>query len=112
MRGGSMWGKCALLILAAAVSGACNELISVASDGSAAGGTQSIAAVSSDGVHVAFNSNAPNLIPGVITEFDVFLRDRSRGVTELVSVTSAGKPAACCSGWPSISGDGRFVAFT
>jgi hypothetical protein len=42
---------------------------------------------------------------------DVFLRDRQAGTTERISVDSAGKESGGPSDDPSISADGRFVAF-
>jgi hypothetical protein len=42
---------------------------------------------------------------------DIFVRDRQTGTTERVSVDSTGSQALGSSDSPSISGDGRFVAF-
>jgi hypothetical protein len=42
---------------------------------------------------------------------DVFVRDRTDGTTERVSVDDFGNQANGLSGGPGISGDGRFVAF-
>ena len=44
-------------------------------------------------------------------EWDVFVHDRQSGLTERASESSAGSEANGQSGYPSISGDGRFVAF-
>jgi uncharacterized repeat protein (TIGR01451 family) len=64
---------------------------------------------------VAFDSGAPNLVPNDGTNVDVFVRDLSgpSPTTELVSVSSTGAPAGefDTSRDPSISADGRFVAF-
>jgi uncharacterized repeat protein (TIGR01451 family) len=64
---------------------------------------------------VAFDSGAPNLVPNDSTNIDVFVRDLTgpSPTTELVSVSSTGTPAGefNTSRDPSISGDGRFVAF-
>jgi hypothetical protein len=71
-------------------------------------------AISADGRLVAFGSLAGNLVPGDTNGLaDVFVRDRLRGTTERVSVSSASEQANGGSGWPSvsISSDGRFVAF-
>lgn len=74
------------------------------------------AAASSDGRWIAFVSAATNLIPGQIdtnSANDVFLRDRLNGTTVLVSRLPA-SPAATANGasdQPSISADGRWVAF-
>ncbi len=74
-------------------------------------------ALSADGRFVAFESSATNLVPGDTNKLaDVFVRDRRTGRTERVSVTSKGKQAGADrtnngSNAPSISGDGRYVAF-
>jgi len=65
-----------------------------------------------DGRYVAFYSNAPNLVSvdgnGVD---DVFVHDQQTGVTTRVSVSSAGAEANGQSFSPSMSSDGRYVAF-
>ncbi len=69
--------------------------------------------VSADGRFVAFASRATNLVGGDTNGFmDVFVRDRESGTTERVSVSSAGAESDGDSSLPSISGDGRYVAFT
>ena len=68
--------------------------------------------ISADGRYVAFESGDPNLVPrdtnGV---FDVFLRDLKSGTTSRVSLTNLGAQAQRDSYLPSISADGRYVAF-
>ncbi len=69
--------------------------------------------ISADGRFVAFHSEASNLVPGDSNGTrDIFVRDRQSGVTELVSVGASGTPGNGESDRPSISADGRFVAFT
>jgi Tol biopolymer transport system component len=86
--------------------------ISVAPDGTEANGMSRSAAISADGRFVAFESQAGNLISGDANACaDVFLRDLASGTTSLVSVDSAGAQASGPSSAPSISADGRFVAF-
>lgn len=69
-------------------------------------------ALSADGQLVAFYSDATNLVDGDLNgATDVFVRLRAVGQTELVSVSTAGVQANGVSVAPSISGDGRFVAF-
>ncbi len=97
------------------------------SDGNEANGASSSASISSDGRYVAFESIADNLVAGD-TSFllggsrDVFVRDRDAdgdGIydeagaisTVRVSVRSDGTEADQASAAPSISGDGRYVAF-
>ncbi len=68
--------------------------------------------ISADGRFVAFMSTASNLVPGDRNgEVDVFVRDRMLGVTERASVRSDGAEGSNSSYDPSISADGRFVAF-
>jgi len=70
-------------------------------------------AISGDGRFVAFNHIAPNLVAGDVPgSLDVFVRDRQIGQTSLVSVDSAGMPLSTTNFNPTISADGRFVAFT
>jgi Tol biopolymer transport system component len=74
-------------------------------------------ALSANGRFVAFESSATNLVPGDTNKLaDVFVRDRRTGRVERVSVTSKGKQGGADrtnngSNGPSISGDGRYVAF-
>jgi uncharacterized repeat protein (TIGR01451 family) len=66
--------------------------------------------ISDDGRFVAFDSEATNLARGDSNaNAEVFVRDRVTGDTELISRGLDGEPATGNS--PSISGDGRFVAF-
>ncbi len=74
--------------------------------------------ISADGRFVAFESDAINLVAGDTNAvFDVFVRDTCAGAagctpsTVRVSVDTAGGEANSDSGAPSISPDGRFVAF-
>jgi Tol biopolymer transport system component len=70
--------------------------------------------ISDDGRFVAFYTRAANLLPaGVDTnaENDVFVRDLDTGTTARVSTASGGAEVTGFSGVPSISGDGRYVAF-
>ncbi len=70
-------------------------------------------AVSSDGRHVAFTSDAWNLVPADSnTCVDVFVRDTVAGTTVRVSVDSSGTEADADCLYPTISSDGRFVTFT
>ncbi|MDG4790044.1 hypothetical protein O7626_29685 [Micromonospora sp. WMMD1102] len=70
-------------------------------------------AISADGRYVAFTSFALNLVPGDTNDFpDVFVRDRRAGTTRMVSVSSDGVQADAAGRGPSISADGRYVAFS
>jgi Tol biopolymer transport system component len=67
--------------------------------------------ISRDGRFVAFASEASNFVAGdTPLTADVFVHDRATHTTELVSRGVDGLPAGGSSA-PSISGDGRFVAF-
>lgn len=86
--------------------------VSVDSDDYEADGASLSAAISGDGQFVAFASYATNLALYDTNEnTDIFLHDRLTGETARVSVDSDGYEADGLSGVPSISGDGRFVAF-
>lgn len=68
--------------------------------------------LSADGRYVAFNSAASNLVAGDTNgEYDIFVFDRISGETERVSVGALGAQANGASSTPSISADGRYVAF-
>ena len=69
-------------------------------------------AISADGRFVAFHSFASDLVPGDTNDVqDVFVRDRKTGKTKRVSVRSNGNQGDLTSYQPSISANGRFVAF-
>ena len=88
-------------------------LVSVDSAGNQADDFSYNPSFSADGRFVAFNSLASNLVPGDNYSFDIFVRDRITNTTTRVSVDSAGNHQRnSSSGSPSISADGRFVAFT
>ena len=88
------------------------ERVSVDSGLTQGNNYSNVPSVSDDGRFVAFASNASNLVAGDTNGFlDVFVRDRLAGTTERVSVDSNGGQADHISNLPSISSDGRFVAF-
>jgi Tol biopolymer transport system component len=69
-------------------------------------------ALSADGRLLAFHSSATNLIAGdTNAAWDVFVRDLTTGVTERVSLNSSNVAGNASSVEPSLSDDGRFVAF-
>jgi Tol biopolymer transport system component len=70
------------------------------------------AALSADGRFVAFASTADSVVPGDFNQAaDVFVRDRRTGSTVRASVNSFGGEGNGNSINPSISADGRYVAF-
>jgi Tol biopolymer transport system component len=87
--------------------------VSVASDGTEGDERSGKPSISGDGRFVAFESAAGNLVPDDSNgQQDIFVHDRLTGMTTRVSVASDGSPASGTSAWPSISADGRLVAFT
>jgi len=93
------------------------ERVSVDSAGAEANENSTFATISADGGFVVFASAATNLVAGDTNGYwDIFVHDRSTGVTERVSVDSAGAEANWGSGYDgdglSISADGRWVAFS
>ena len=68
--------------------------------------------ISANGRFVAFSSIASNLVEGDTngTE-DIFVRDLVTGITERVNISPSGEQANGDSSAPSVSADGRYVAF-
>jgi Tol biopolymer transport system component len=87
--------------------------VSVSSRERQANGDSEWPSISADGRYVAFWSYASNLVAGDTNgKADVFVRDILRGRTIRVSLSSEGAQGNRGSYWPSISADGRYVAFT
>ncbi|MCL4465455.1 MAG: hypothetical protein M1389_05400 [Chloroflexi bacterium] len=82
---------------------------SVASDGTQGDAYSYTGSISADGTYVAFHSYASTLVPGIYG--GVFVHNRATGETSYVSVGFDGTPANNASRSPSISADGRYVAF-
>lgn len=91
------------------------ERVSVDSNGNQGIGPCGNAAISADGRYVVFDSDSNNLVPGDTNNtWDIFVRDRTNGTTERVSVGKNGKQADSFSDLTfgrSISGDGRYIVF-
>ena len=86
--------------------------VSVDSAGNLGNSNSYTPSISADGRFVAFDSGVSNLVPGDNNdETDIFVRDTLTNTTTLVSLDSAGNQANNGSSRPSISADGRFVAF-
>jgi Tol biopolymer transport system component len=91
------------------------ERVSVSGCGTQADGRSGIPRISADGRYVAFHSFASNLVAGDTNGLnDAFVRDLQAGTTERSSVDSSGSQTESGggSGSPSMSADGRFVAFS
>src|SRR3989440_135688 len=87
--------------------------VSVDSHGAQANGDSVAASISADGRLVAFLSSASKLVGGDTNGArDVFVRDRKARKTRRVSVDSHGAQGKGASFVPSISANGRFVAFS
>ena len=68
--------------------------------------------ISTDGRFIAFESTATNLVPGDTNGVrDIFVRDVANGIMTRVSVDIFSNQVSRSSFAPTISGDGRFVAF-
>ncbi len=88
------------------------ERVSVRSGSGQVYGDSEYPSISAGGRYVAFQSYAYDLVPGDTDGYlDIFVRDRQLGLTERVSVDSTGAQGNGDSPDPSISADGRFVAF-
>ena len=87
--------------------------VSVRSNGNEGSDSSFEPDITPDGRFVAFTSDSPNLVKGDDNGFsDVFVHDRRTGKTRRVSVRSGGGEAhGGGAASPSISDDGRFVAF-
>jgi Tol biopolymer transport system component len=92
--------------------GTSTHRVSLASGGGQALGTSYGSSVSADGRFVAFASQANNLVAGDGNgTWDVFVHDRWDGSTKRASLTHTSSEADGPSVEPSISPDGRYVAF-
>ena len=90
------------------------ERVSVSSDEVQANGrsrSRTQGSISADGRYVVFESDASNLVAGDTGMVDIFVRDRTLGTTERVSVNASGGQASGSSTSAAISADGNFVAF-
>ena len=88
------------------------SLVSLASGGIQGNSYSMYPAISADGRYVAFHSAASNLVTGDDNwQVDVFVHDRQTSATSRVSVDSIGTQGDDGSYNPSISADGRYVAF-
>src|SRR5262249_26234463 len=106
----------ALLLLAAAAVSAAGvariERVSVSRAGLQGNNFSVVPKISADGRFIAFESVADNLVPRDTNDHtDVFVRDRASAITERVNVSSDGAEGNGESENPSISADGRYVAF-
>lgn len=87
-------------------------LVSRRTDGVQSNGKSYDTKISADGLFVVFTSEATNLVAGDSTNKDVFVRNLTTNETTLISKSSSGAKGNGDSEKPSISGDGRYIAFT
>lgn len=87
-------------------------VVSKSSVGTVGNGVSNTPAISADGQYVAFVSAATNLVSGV-SGTQIYRHDRTTGTTILISKNNNVPPVAGdgVSSSPSISSDGRYVAF-
>ncbi|WP_020639463.1 TolB family protein [Amycolatopsis balhimycina] len=86
--------------------------VSVDRNGAEGNGASWAPSISADGRYVAFVSDSANLVPGDTNLFrDVFVRDRDTATTTRASVAGNGTEGNGNSATPSISADGKHVAF-
>jgi hypothetical protein len=86
--------------------------VSVDSQGNQANSVSLSPVISGDGRYVVFESNANNLVADDTNNFsDIFVYDTQTRTTSRVSVDSQGNQGNNASFFPTISGDGRYVAF-
>ena len=78
--------------------------------GTAGASRSSDPSISPDGSYVVFESNSNNF-PGQNGQDQVYRKDISTGAIDLVSSTAGGTAGASYSHFPSLSSDGRYVAF-
>lgn len=88
------------------------ERVSIASSGRQADGNSKMPSISSDGLIIAFISTATNLVSNDTNAVeDIFVHDRTSGITERASISSDDDEADDESFILSLSSDGNFVAF-
>ena len=87
--------------------------VSVDSNGTQGNSNSSSPSISADGRYVAFDSEASNLVSGDTNGTgDIFVYDTVANTTRRVSVATDGTQGNSYSDFPSISADGRYVAFS
>lgn len=86
--------------------------VSVTAAGSQANNYSDYPSISADGMIIAFQSYATNLVLGVTSGIQqVYVRDLLHGTTRLVSAAVGGGSGSGDSGGALVSGNGRYIAF-
>jgi Tol biopolymer transport system component len=87
-------------------------LVSKNAEGQSGNDHSTYADISADGRYIVFESRATDLVPiGTTLGYDVFLYDQWTGTLERISLTASGGESNGHDADPSISADGRFIAF-
>src|SRR5262249_51166556 len=92
------------------VTGA-TSCVSVSGSGVPGNETSVSPALSADGRFVAFASLTTNLVGECTSSIQIYVHDRATGTTSCVSVNGGGAPGTVQSDTPTLSADGRLVAF-
>jgi Tol biopolymer transport system component len=109
----SCFGLVATSALTPAAAATPLRVISRNSSGQAANQGAELPTLSETGRFVAFSSISDNLVPRDRNGMgDIFWRDRRKGITKIVSVSSSERRSNRSSDTPSISGDGHKIVFT
>ncbi len=88
------------------------ELVTISTSGGPSNGSGGNVRCSPDGRFACFQHGATNLVPNDLNgKFDIFVRDRVAGATELISISTAGVQANDDCWLATISADGRYVAY-
>lgn len=89
------------------------EIISISTEGTQGNLDCHNASISANGQYVVFMSEATNLIANDTSGgYDIFVRDRTAGITERVSISTSSAQANANSFQPFISTDGKYVGFS
>jgi Tol biopolymer transport system component len=86
-------------------------LVSANASGTEANNQNTMPSISADGRYVAFRSNATNLVAPATSNFQIFRKDLQTGEVKLVSCKADSTQGNNASSYPSMSADGRYVAF-
>ena len=101
-----------VLLVPTAAAGAKTKRVSVATGGTEGNGASDNGATSPNGRYTVFDSLAANLVANDDNSVkDVFLRDHKRKRTKRVSLATGARQLDGASARPTVSADGRFVAF-
>ena len=88
------------------------QRVSIASTAAQTDAAAELPMISVDGRVVVFQSQATTLVHGdEVAQSDVYAHDRLTGITERISVNDRGERGDADSSSPSISADGRYIAF-